>query len=78
MKTLTCLLALFVLDWCPINTGPYKDGQRVMTQPWTAAYAENDRYGIVEKASRQIVFVRLDRSGRTRPFLARNIKMVEP
>jgi hypothetical protein len=48
-------------------------GQRVELHPATDAWMMGDRFGVVVKIGRKYVHVKLDRSGRTIPFLPKNV-----
>lgn len=51
-------------------------GQRVESHPATDAWIFGDRYGEVVKVGRNLVHVKMDRSGRTLKFLPRNIYQI--
>lgn len=61
-------------DYGPFDrTTQFGERMRVEAHPGTDTWMRGDRYGTVEKISRDLVYVRMDRSGRTVRFSPQNI-----
>lgn len=54
----------------------YWVGVRVELHPGTDAWMRGDRFGDVVKARRKLLYVRMDRSGRTLKVSPRNVFIV--
>lgn len=50
-----------------------KPGDRVQTHPATDTWMMGDRYGVITKVGTKLVYVKMDRSGRTIRFHPRNL-----
>lgn len=53
-----------------------RDELRVQAHPATDAWMSGDRYGTVSKVGRELVHVRMDRSGRTRKFRPDDVELI--
>jgi hypothetical protein len=55
----------------------FKVGDRVELHPATDSWMRGDRYGDIAKVGRDFVYVKLDRSGRTKKFHPKNVNVIE-
>lgn len=59
-----------------MDTTDFSIGARVESHPATDAWMRGDRYGVVVRIGRKLVYVRMDRSGHTLRFSPDNLTAI--
>lgn len=59
------------------RSGPRGIGARVETNPACDCWMQGDRFGEITKLGSKYIHVKMDRSGKTRKFLPRDLLTVE-